>query len=509
MYQRQLIVLAFLAGVGLGPVQSGAALPGSEGRVRPWPDNPHYLAWGDTPVFPLGATGHHSWTPISRAGTVDYRAQLDRLARVIDQIGSPHVCGFVRCLPYDPMTQIHDGDVEEVVQPWLRLDDGRYDLERFEPRWNARLRDYLSTALQRRIIVSLEIWDDWSITRGPGGAYDPGAGAGWNAHPFNPLNNINYDEQLFPIATSRCAAPFYDTIPSRGDIQPVLALQQRYVDHLLAIASEYPNVLVSISNESRARLEWSRFWAEYVRQRIPAGMMVGEMPSTNRRDGGGECDPEFNPMTLCTDPRYDYVDVAQGVSRHEFGDPRRQALGGGRRIFEYRRAMAEAGTRRPLVVSKDYTQGPDGGDMVLWSRFVGGAAAARFHRLGRNQPESVSTFQHEAVGRLGRFVAQVPFWRMHPRPDLVENLPAEAGANVLAEPDGHCVIQLIGGTAGDLVRFRLSPGRWIHRWVDPATGRDLGRDEAAADHTGLELRIPDGTDHWIVQLEKSTLANQR
>ncbi len=184
---------------------------------------------------------------------------------------------------------------------------------------------------------------------GPGGAYDPGAGTGWNAHPFNPRNNVNYDESVLPPATSVCETPFCSTIPSRRHIRPVLDLQKRYVDHLLAIASEYPHILISIANESRAHLDWSRFWAEYTRQRVPSGMMIGEMPSTNRKDGGGECEHDFSPLTLCTDRRYDYVDIAQSVSGHEFRNPRDQALGGGRRILEFRRAMAEAGIRRPAV----------------------------------------------------------------------------------------------------------------------------------------------------------------
>ncbi len=428
---------------------------------------------------------------------------MGRLAGVMEEIGSPHVCGFVRCLPYDPMNHMHDGAVKEVLQPWVKLADGRYDLERFEPKWDKRLRAFLTAALQRRIVVSLEIWDDWSVTRGPGGAYDPGAGAAWNAHPFNPRNNVNYDESVLPATTARCDAPFYSTIPSRRHIRRVLDLQKRYVDHLLAIASEYPNILISIANESRAHLEWSRFWAETARQQVPSGMMIGEMPSTNRKDGGGECEHAFSPLTLCTDQKYDYVDVAQGVSGHEFGSPREQALGGGRRLLEYRRAMAEAGTRRPLVVSKDYTRGPDGGDMVLWGRFVGGAAAARFHRLAGNHPESIRRFQHEAVARLGRFIARVPFWRMHPEPGLVKELPSGAGANVLAEPGGPCVVQLIGGGKGDKLRLTLPSGTWAVRWIDPATGRELTRSEATSDATGLELEIPEEGEHYIIHLYRT------
>ncbi len=470
-------------------------------RVRPWPENAHCLAWGDTPVFPLGATGYHSWTPISRPEEVDFIEQLDRLASVIDDIGSPHVCGFVRCLPYDPMNHQHDGEVKRVLQPWVRLDDGRYDLEQFEPDWEERLRAWLEATLERRIVVSLEVWDDWSVTRGPGGAYDPGDGYAWNAHPFNPENNVNYDESILPSKTSVCNAPFYQTIPSRKNNGRVLELQKKYVDHLLSIAGTYPHIMLNISNESRAHLGWSRFWAQYVRERLPAGFMIGEMPSTNRQDGGGECDPEFSPLTLCTDPLYDFVDVAQGVSRHEFGKPHQQAIGGGQRIFSYRQAMAEAGTLRPLIVSKDYSRDAQGGDLVLWSRFLGGAASARFHRPAGDNPPSVIGFQHEAIGRLGRFIAGVPFWNMHPNPGIVLKLPESAGANVLAA-DAVCAVQLVGVSRGGSLHLNVSPGTWSVRWIDPSTGVDTDLMEAFVSGTSLKLNFPGGPGHRIVLLKK-------
>jgi hypothetical protein len=79
---------------------------------------------------------------------------------------------------------------------------------------------------------------------------------------------------------------------------------------------------------------------------------------------------------------------------------------------------------------------------------VEGLAATRFHRLAGNHPTSVSDFQHDAVGRLGQFIARVPFWQMQPAPDLVKQLPPGVSANVLAAPGGHYVAQLLGGAAG-------------------------------------------------------------
>ncbi len=471
-------------------------------RVQVYAENPFYLAWGDTPVYPLGPTGYHAWTPISRPGTVDSHEQLYRLSRVISEIGSPHVVGFVRCLPYDPNNHMHDGQVVRVLQPWVKLDDGRYDLERFEPEWERRLKDYLDLALDLRIIVSVEVWDDWSVSRGVGGAWNPGPKGAWNIHPFNPRNNINYGNEVLPEATNECNAPFYSTIPSKSNITEVLSLQKQYVDQLLDIISDYPNVLISISNESRADLEWSRFWAEYIRQGIPS-MMIGEMPSTNGRDGGGECEYLFNPMTLSTDPHYDYVDISQAVSRHEFGDnAQRQAVEGGRRILEYRNAMKEAGTERPLIVTKDYTRDSEGGTIVFWSRFVGGAASARFHRPAGNHPSSVIDFQHETTGHLGRFIARVPFWQMHMHPGVVKVLPDGAGVNVLADLDSHYVIQLIGGNIGERMGMEVPPGKWTIRWIDSASGIEIVTQEKTAKTNYLELEIQGELNHRIIYLER-------
>ena len=233
-------------------------------------------------------------------------------------------------------------------------------------------------------------------------------------------------------------------------------------------------------------------------------MMVGDMPSTNRIDGGGHCENIFNPMTLSTDPHYDFVDIAQAVSRHELGtNVQRQAVEGSRRIFEYRLAMAEAGTRRPLIVSKDYTRGPEGGTIVFWSRFVGGAASARFHRPALTHPPSIIDFQHETVGHLGRFIARLPFWLMNPQNDVVNMLPEGAGVNVLADLESHYVIQLIGGYEGEKLEMQLSPGKWRVNWIDPASGTEFAKHEAIVNSNTLELDIQGEFDHRIIYITKN------
>jgi hypothetical protein len=506
----RLLCAVVLATAGLyASILSVVADDGGMARVRPYAENPRYLAMDGVPFFAIGATHRHSWTPISRPAQFELLQDLDRLAAAMSRIDSPHVRGFVRCLPYDPMNHMHDGPVDPVLQPWKRLDDGRYDLERFEPAWEQRLRAFLDAAGERGILVSLEVWDDWSVTRGIGGAWDPGPGHGWHSHPFHPDNNINYDRQALPHTTRACVAPFYETLPAvNRNPSLVLGFQQRYVDHLVELAGDYPNVLWNLSNETRASLAWSRYWADYLRQRLPAGAMIGEMPSTNRRDGGGECDHDLNPLTLSTDHRYDFVDIAQGVSRHEFGsDPTRQGIGGAERIRRYQQAMAEVGKIKPLVVSKDYHNVPAGGTAVLWSRMTGGAATSRFHRPYGKLPATNTDFQYEALERMGRFLAGVQFWHFQPQVDLVAGLPpGSPDANAIGRTGREYLVQLFGGQGGEL-KFRIAPGRWQVVLYEPKTDTYLGPGGRAGQKIEvgddpLVVNVPDYDETAILHLRR-------
>ncbi|MEX0885772.1 MAG: hypothetical protein WD009_04955 [Phycisphaeraceae bacterium] len=427
--------------------------------MAPYPENPRYLAMDGQPIFAIGATHRHSWAPISRPEEFPLLQDLDRLDAMVRRTPGDRVRGFVRLIAYDPLNHQHDGPVTRLLQPWKRLADGRFDLEQFEPAWEQRLRAFLDAAHERRIVVSLELWDDWSITRGAGGQSDPGPGRGWNGHPFNPNNNVNYDETVLPATTRECYAPFYRTLPEHENITAALALQHRYADRLIDIAGGYGNVLWNVANESRAPLSWSQYWASYLGERLP-GRLIGDMPSTNRRDGRGECDPEFNPATLAVDDRYGYVDIAQGVSRHEFGpDVIKQAVGGAARIRAYQQAMIEHGRIKPLVICKEYTNaGPDA-VTALWSRFTGGAATARFHRpYGDVDFETIPSFQYAAAERLAQFVVGVAFERMQPMPELI--VSDDANINVLGAAGREYVAHLVGRREATELALDLPPGRW-------------------------------------------------
>ena len=153
----------------------------------------------------------------------------------------------------------------------------------------------------------------------------------------------------------------------------------------------------------------------------------------------------------------------------------RQAVGAGWRLADYEHARRRAGQVKPLVVSKDYTNTDPDGIPVLWAKFVGGAASARFHRPRPGDSPDVEDFMFAAIRHLGWFAARVRFWTMEPDREVVARAPdGAAGANALGRRGEEYVIQVVGGRGGDLA-LRLPPGAYRVWWVDPRTGRFLGR----------------------------------
>ncbi len=48
----------------------------------------------------------------------------------------------------------------------------------------------------------------------------------------------------------------------------------------------------------------------------------------------------------------------------------------------------------------------------------------------------------------------------------------------------------------------VPPGKWIVRWIDPATGRQLDNYEVTVNSKTLKLDIPGKLDHRVIHLEK-------
>ncbi|GAG35802.1 unnamed protein product, partial [marine sediment metagenome] len=214
-------VLVF-GGIVLGALIATGAEADDSGRIQPYTENARYWQYRGEPVLPLGGTKDDNLFQIP-----DLKKHLDLLAR----------CGgnYIR----NTMSARDPGN----VQPFKRLDDGKYDLGQWNPEYWRRLERLLRLTHQRQIFVQIELWafHDFNIKT-------------WPLNPWRPANNVNYgtdDTKLRNTAVNLGwnRHEFFFTVPSLNNDRKVLAYQQRFVDRILSLTLAYDHVLYCVTNE--------------------------------------------------------------------------------------------------------------------------------------------------------------------------------------------------------------------------------------------------------------------
>lgn len=205
--------------------------------IQPYSANPYYWQYKSKPVLLIGASNNDNlwqWT-----GT-----QLTEHLDLMRSVGG----NYVR----NTMSDRDEGDLFAAT----RLDDGRYDLDRWNDAYWERLRFFFEETHKRDIIVQLTLWDWFDLS----GAGVYGVYGGFAVHPLNPANNINWEP-----GTIKNARYFYGGALWHKN-QPVLDYQHRYIDKSMSIALQYNHALFNINNESGLGAEWENYWAIYIKK---------------------------------------------------------------------------------------------------------------------------------------------------------------------------------------------------------------------------------------------------
>jgi hypothetical protein len=162
------------------------------------------------------------------------------------------------------------------VAPWLRSPSGdgmrssmpgyagggnKFDLDRWNPAYYERLRDFLSNAEKRGIVVEITLFSSH---------YDE---AQWRISVFNPANNVN---RTSPIDWKKL-----HTLENGN----ILAYQERYVRQLVREVNRFDNLIFEIQNEP-----WSDrpvradvvnpYLRPQVREKYPNSIEVADQLST-------------------------------------------------------------------------------------------------------------------------------------------------------------------------------------------------------------------------------------
>ena len=200
-------------------------------------NNPHYLAYNGEPLFLLG---YYNWYLIKdQKQTFDH---LDKMAQYGLNYArfhtDPYKCDGIKII------------FKEVAP-------GIYDLDQFDQSTIDHIKNLISYANEKGIILTLSLFDEVHIKGGDGCYNWPGSL--WNIdNNQGEVGNLDRDND----GSAAEDGEFYDL-----NNPTLLGYQEKYVRKILEETSIYPNIIYEIGNELRANSEWVRYWVNFIRDR--------------------------------------------------------------------------------------------------------------------------------------------------------------------------------------------------------------------------------------------------
>ena len=242
-----------------------------------------------------------------------------------------------------------------------KISNNKYDLNKWNEEYWDRLNLFLDETSKRGIIVQLTLWDHFDIS----------SSRRWEAHPWNPENNINMKP-----GTWKNFHDFYSTVDR--DAKDELAYQIKFINHILSATLTYDNVLYNINNESSESGEWENYWALHIRDEAKkAGKKVYVTNMQLSASNAVRHVMTYNDI-------FDFVDISQNNQDSKGGR--------GKAHWDYlmylREKIASFGPMPMNNVKvygalngKNYSAGSESEAMDrFWRNIFGGCASSRFHR---------------------------------------------------------------------------------------------------------------------------------
>ncbi len=270
------------------------------------------------------------------------------------------------------------------VWPFKLLENGLYDLNQWNPEYWERFENLLRLCAERDIIVQVELWDPWDLFKSEAELGHGPLNVGWESCPYNPNLNINYTPEEtgldtvidYYTAVQPSNHKFFFTVPELENIPEILHYQQAFVDRLLEISLDYPNVLYCMNNETGEPAEWGEYWATHIRKRAEeSGRRV--FLTDMRRNSNFESEEQIK--LLHDREYYDFFEISQNnanrnQTHYNF-------------ILSIRNQILT--NPKPLNNVKVYgggesvhSEGVTEGTRRFWRNIFGGSASSRFHRQG-------------------------------------------------------------------------------------------------------------------------------
>lgn len=444
------------------PLQSGTNKESK--RIQPWTENHWYWQYKNKPVLLLGASDD------------------DNLFQWPKELLIPHLdsmvmfgANYVR----NTMSDRHDKSFE--VYPYQQLNNGKYDLDRWNKTYWDRFEQFLKATRKRDIIVQIEVWDRFDYSRD-----------NWITNPYNPKNNINYNNEesklgeKYPDHPGTNRQPFFYTTPLQQNNEILLAYQKRFVDKMLTYSLKYDNVLYCMDNETSAQEEWATFWAEYILNRA---VMANKKICVTEMWDDWDLKSDHHKRTFDHPERYAFCDVSQNNQKK------------GQVHWDNFQWVRNYVSNHPRPLNTVKTYGADGGsfgntDDALerwWRHILGGVAAARFHR-----PTSglgLSDISLNSIKTVREIEKSVKFWNLQPGNDLLSDREDNEAYLASAPGEAYVVFFTNGGEVG--LDMRNTNSEFEVRWLDIRKGECVQTDTISGGKI-LNLSAPGDLEQIVV-----------
>lgn len=440
-----------------------AALLGPAEPLRLHPGNPHYFLFRGRPTV-LITSGEHYGAVLNL--DFDYRKYLDTLSG--DHLNLTRIfSGLYREAPGSfNITRNTLAPFEEgrFLTPYRRVAPGRYDLHAWNPDYFARLRDFLSYAGQRGIVVEVTLFTVYYNQQH------------WDLSPLNAKNNL---QGIGKVA-------YHEVLTLK---EPALvAEQEKFVRKIVSELKEFDNLYYEVCNEPYVRNEASLDWQRRITDVIAAeeaSLPARHLISWNIANHEAEVKDPHPAVSIFN---FHYARPPRAV---ELNYGLNKAIGMNETGFD--------GTFDAVYRIQGWDFLLAGGALYnnLDYSFATGFEDGTFPVPGSDPGWGSRTLRTQ-LKHLAAFMQAIPFVAMRPDADLLAGgLPEGASARVLAHPGKVYALYLHHGKllAGHQPRYvvftrrqrvnlkvNLPAGSYRVQWWNPLAGAAPG--EQTFDHAG-------------------------
>ncbi len=420
-----------------------SAQPAASGPLHRHPANPRYFA--DASGKAVYLTGSHTWNNLPDIGTnqpptrFDFDAYLGFLQK--------HHHNFIRLWRWEHASwQTEDSDHPALhfvePHPWKRTGPGaaldgkpRFDLEKFDEEYFARLHSRVKAAGERGIYVSVMLFEGWALQHMTNA---------WRTHPFHRENNVN---RMDGDLNGDGVGTEVHTLQSSA----VRDVQERYVVKTLDTLRDLDNVLYEISNETGS---YSTQWQYHMLR------FIKEHERTK-----GRPHPVGMTFQYSRDPKQRGLNQALLESPADWISPNAEA---GR--FNFQTNPPSDIESHVILNDSDHLWGLGGSVPWVWKSFCRGLNPIFMDPydhsvLGHGSPAQWDAIRR-SLGESRRLAERVDLAAMVPRSELASS------RYCLAQPGRSYVVYLAEGDEVT-VDLRTDAAEFTVEWIHPVDGTKI------------------------------------